>query len=229
MLKKYLDKIRIEAGCDEAGRGCLAGPVFAAAVILPKKFKNDLLNDSKKLTDKQRKYLRPLIEDKAITHAVAQVSVEEIDRINILHASFLAMHRAIDQLKVIPESLLIDGNRFNKYQEIPHTCIIEGDGKFLSIAAASILAKTYRDDYMDELHLQFPHYEWCTNRAYATEKHRAAIQLHGTTEHHRKSFRLFANQTELSFDEIDMQEIMDTLENPLMQQTLMDQSIPAAI
>ncbi|HSH66356.1 MAG TPA: ribonuclease HII [Bacteroidia bacterium] len=203
MLKKYLDKTLIEAGCDEAGRGCLAGPVFAAAVILPKKFKNELLNDSKKLTDKQRKYLRPLIEDKAICHAVAQVSVEEIDRINILNASFLAMHRAIDQLKVIPESLLIDGNRFNKYKEIPHTCVIEGDGKYLSIAAASILAKTYRDDYMDELHLQFPYYDWNTNRAYATEKHRAAIQFHGPTEHHRKSFRLLASQVELSFEETE--------------------------
>ncbi len=201
MLKKYLDKIRIEAGCDEAGRGCLAGPVFAAAVILPKKFKNELLNDSKKLTDKQRKYLRPLIEDVAISHAVASVSVEEIDRINILNASFLAMHKAIDQLQVIPESLLIDGNRFNKYREIPHTCIIEGDGKFLSIAAASILAKTYRDDYMDELHLQFPHYEWGSNRAYATEKHRTAIQIHGPCEHHRKSFRLSATQVELCFGE----------------------------
>lgn len=204
MLKKFLDKIRIEAGCDEAGRGCLAGPVFAAAVILPKKFRNSLLNDSKKLTDKQRKYLRPLIEDHAITHAVAQVSVEEIDRINILNASFLAMHRAIDQLQVIPESLLIDGNRFNPYKDIPHTCIIEGDGKFFSIAAASILAKTYRDDHMDELHHQFPQYEWNTNRAYATEKHRAAIQVHGPTEHHRKSFRLFATQTELSFDELEL-------------------------
>ena len=206
MLKKYLDKIRIEAGCDEAGRGCLAGPVFAAAVVLPKKFKNDLLNDSKKLTDKQRKYLRPLIEDKAITHAVAQVSVEEIDQINILNASFLAMHRALDQLKVIPESLLIDGNRFNPYRDIPHTCIIEGDGKYLSIAAASILAKTYRDDYMDELHLQFPCYEWDTNRAYATEKHRVAIQLHGTTHHHRKSFRLYATQTEIAFEETELKE-----------------------
>lgn len=219
MLKKYLDKIKIEAGCDEAGRGCLAGPVFAAAVILPKKFKNELLNDSKKLTDKQRKYLRPLIEDTAITHAVAQVSVEEIDRINILNASFLAMHRAIDQLSVIPESLLIDGNRFNIYKDIPHTCIIEGDGKFLSIAAASILAKTYRDDYMDELHAQFPHYDWDTNRAYATEKHRSAIRLYGTTEHHRKSFRLFATQVELSFEE--ELEILETDDQSTKPSTLL--------
>lgn len=204
MLKKYFDKIRIEAGCDEAGRGCLAGPVFAAAVILPKKFKNALLNDSKKLTDKQRKYLRPLIEDQAICHAVAQVDVEEIDRINILNASFLAMHKAIEQLQVIPESLLIDGNRFNPYKDIPHTCIIEGDGKYFSIAAASVLAKTYRDDYMDELHLQFPHYDWNTNRAYATEKHRTAIQLYGITEHHRKSFRISAAQMELSFEEMGL-------------------------
>jgi ribonuclease HII len=206
MLKKYLDKIRVEAGCDEAGRGCLAGPVFAAAVVLPKKFKNELLNDSKKLTDKQRKYLRPLIEDQAIAHAVAQVSVEEIDQINILNASFLAMHRAIDQLKVIPESLLIDGNRFNRYKDIPHTCVIEGDGKFLSIAAASILAKTYRDDHMDELHLQFPHYEWCSNRAYATAKHREALQIHGPSEHHRKSFRLVYEDLELPFEDAETQE-----------------------
>lgn len=206
MLKKYLNKIHIEAGCDEAGRGCLAGPVFAAAVILPKKFKNDLLNDSKKLTDKQRKYLRPLIEDNAISHAVGKVSVQEIDQINILNASFLAMHRAIDQLMVIPETLLIDGNRFNRYKEIPHICIIEGDGKFLSIAAASILAKTYRDDYMDELHHQYPHYEWCNNKAYATAKHRQALHIHGPCEHHRKSFRLFMNQEELPFVETDFPE-----------------------
>lgn len=189
MLKKYFHKTLIEAGCDEAGRGCLAGPVYAAAVILPKKFKNSLLNDSKKLNDAQRKLLRPIIEKEAISWAVGVVSVEEIDTINILNASFLAMHRAIDQLNIVPESLLIDGNRFNKYNDIPHTCIIEGDGKYLSIAAASILAKTYRDDHMDELHEQFPHYGWCTNRAYATLLHREAIEKHGVTDHHRKSFR----------------------------------------
>ncbi|MES2592542.1 MAG: ribonuclease HII [Bacteroidota bacterium] len=189
MLKKYFDKLLIEAGCDEAGRGCLAGPVFAAAVILPKKFKNSIVNDSKKLNDKQRKYLRNIIEEQAISWAVGEVSVEEIDSINILNASFLAMHRAIDQLRVIPETLLIDGNRFNAHKNIPHTCIIEGDGKYLSIAAASILAKTYRDDYMDKLHEQFPHYDWINNKAYGTLKHREAIKLHGITDHHRKSFR----------------------------------------
>jgi ribonuclease HII len=199
MLKKFLNKTLIEAGCDEAGRGCLAGPVFAAAVILPKKFKHALLNDSKKLNETQRKYLRPIIEENAITYAVAQVSAEEIDKINILNASFLAMHRALDQLKVIPESLLIDGNRFNKYKDIPHHCIIEGDGKYMSIAAASILAKTYRDDYMESLHESFPHYDWKNNKAYATLSHRTAIAEHGITEHHRKSFTLLAEQPELEF------------------------------
>ena len=197
MLKSYLDKILIEAGCDEAGRGCLAGPVYAAAVILPKKFKHKLLNDSKKLNDQQRKYLRPIIEEKAISFAVGIVSAEEIDKINILNASFLAMHRAIAQLKVIPESLLIDGNRFTKYENIPHSCIIEGDGIYLSIAAASVLAKTYRDDYMEELHEQFPNYGWKNNKAYATLEHREAITKYGITEHHRKSFTLFPEQYEL--------------------------------
>lgn len=199
MLKKYFDKKLMEAGCDEAGRGCLAGPVHAAAVILPKNFKNKLLDDSKKLTDKQRKELRPIIEKEAIAWAVGIVSVDEIDEINILNASFLAMHRALDQLKVIPESLLIDGNRFKKYKDIPHTCIIQGDGKYLSIAAASILAKTYRDDLMDELHEQFPQYDWLHNRAYATASHRKAIAKHGITEHHRKSFRQLPDQLKIPF------------------------------
>ncbi len=190
MLKKHLDKHLIEAGCDEAGRGCLAGPVFAAAVIFPKKFKNSLINDSKKLSDKQRKLLRKTIEEEAITWAVAEVSAKEIDEINILNASFLAMHRAIDQLKISPQSLLIDGNRFNKYKEIPHTCIIQGDSKYLSIAAASILAKTYRDDYMDALHTQFPMYDWINNKAYGTPKHLKAIKKYGFTDHHRKSFHI---------------------------------------
>jgi ribonuclease HII len=197
MLKKFFDKILIEAGCDEAGRGCLAGPVFAAAVILPKKFKHALLNDSKKLNEVQRKYLRPIIEENAISYAIAQVSAQEIDTINILNASFLAMHRALDQLKVIPESLLIDGNRFTKYKDIPHHCIIEGDGKYMSIAAASILAKTYRDDYMETLHESFPNYDWKNNKAYATLSHRNAIIEFGITEHHRKSFTLFPEQLEL--------------------------------
>jgi ribonuclease HII len=199
MLKKYFDKTSIEAGCDEAGRGCLAGPVYAAAVILPKTFKNKLLDDSKKLTDKQRKLLRPIIEEKAIAWAVGIVNVQEIDEINILNASFLAMHRAIDQLKISPESLLIDGNRFKKYKNIPHTCIIQGDGKYLSIAAASILAKTYRDDYMDNLHEQFPQYDWLKNKAYGTLKHREAIRKHGITEHHRISFRLLPEQIKITF------------------------------
>ena len=199
MLKKYFDKILIEAGCDEAGRGCLAGPVFAAAVILPKKFKNTILDASKKLSDKQRKLLRPIIEQEAISWAVAEVSAKEIDEINILNASFLAMHRAIDQLNLIPESLLIDGNRFKKYKNIPHHCIVQGDGKYLSIAAASILAKTYRDDYMDALHEQFPNYDWIKNKAYGTEKHREAIIKYGISEHHRKSFRLLPNQLKLEF------------------------------
>ncbi len=189
MLKKYFDKTLIEAGCDEAGRGCLAGPVYAAAVILPKDFKNKVINDSKKLNHKQRMELRAIIEEKAIAWAVAEVSAEEIDTINILNASFLAMHRAIDQLKVIPQSLLIDGNRFNKHS-IPHNCIIQGDGKYMSIAAASILAKTYRDDHMDKLHAEFPMYDWANNKAYGTLTHREALKTHGITIHHRKSFRL---------------------------------------
>lgn len=199
MLKKYFHKTLVEAGCDEAGRGCLAGPVHAAAVILPKNFKNKLLDDSKKLTDKQRKELRPIIEESAIAWAVGIVSVEEIDEINILNASFLAMHRALDQLKTIPESLLIDGNRFKKYKSIPHNCIIQGDGIYLSIAAASILAKTYRDDLMDELHEQFPQYDWLHNRAYATASHRKAIQEYGITEHHRKSFKQLPDQLKIEF------------------------------
>lgn len=197
MLKKYFDKLLIEAGCDEAGRGCLAGPVYAAAVIFPKKFKNSLIDDSKKLNDEERKLLRVIIEEEAISWAVGIATVEEIDEINILNASFLAMHRAIDSLKTTPQSLLIDGNRFNKYKKIPHTCIIEGDGKYLSIAAASILAKTYRDDYMDDLHKQFPIYDWLNNKAYATPKHREAIKEYGITDHHRKSFRQFTQQEEL--------------------------------
>lgn len=200
MLKKYLHKTLIEAGCDEAGRGCLAGPVHAAAVILPKNFKNKLLDDSKKLTDKQRKELRPIIEEQAIAWAVGIVSVEEIDEINILNASFLAMHRALDQLKTVPESLLIDGNRFKKYKDIPHNCIIQGDGKYLSIAAASILAKTYRDDLMDELHEQHPQYDWLHNRAYATASHRKAIEKYGITIHHRKSFKQLPDQLKLEFN-----------------------------
>ena len=190
MLKPYQNKTLVEAGCDEAGRGCLAGAVFAAAVILPKKFKNELLNDSKKLNEKQRNELRKIIEDKALAWAVASVSVQEIDRINILNASIMGMHKAIEQLNIVPESLLIDGNRFKPYPFIPHNCIIKGDGKYMSIAAASILAKTHRDEYMNKLHEEFPMYDWQKNKAYGTLTHRRALVKYGITDHHRKSFRL---------------------------------------
>ncbi len=195
MLKKYLHRKDIEAGCDEAGRGCLAGPVFAAAVILPKNFKNELLTDSKLLTEAKRYELRPIIEKKAVAWAVGIVYPKEIDEINILWASFLAMHRAIDQLKKRPTSLLIDGNRFKPYEGIPHHCIVKGDNKFLSIAAASILAKTYRDDYMLNLHGKYPHFSWNSNKGYPTKAHRAAIQEHGSTPHHRMSFRLLPEES----------------------------------
>ena len=193
MLLPYLQENRIEAGCDEAGRGCLAGAVYAAAVILPPNFKNDLLNDSKQLTEKQRYALRSVIEESALAWAVGIVSPEEIDQINILNASFLAMHRAIDQLKIRPEHLLIDGNRFNPYPNIPHTTIVKGDGKYLSIAAASILAKTYRDDYMNQLHREYPVYDWDHNKGYPTKKHRAAIAEYGISPYHRKSYNLLGN------------------------------------
>lgn len=199
MLKSQFQHKLIEAGCDEAGRGCLAGPVYAAAVILPKNYKNKHLNDSKQLTEKKRDVLRLSIEKNAIAYAVGIVSNDEIDEINILNASFLAMHRAIDQLKIQPELLLIDGNRFNSYQNIPHECIIKGDGKFLSIAAASILAKTYRDEFMTTIHQQFPVYDWNKNKGYPTKKHRQAIIKHGINEHHRKSFQLLPSQLTLSF------------------------------
>ena len=194
MLKPYYHKTLLEAGCDEAGRGCLSGPVFAAAVILPKNFRNKFLNDSKKLSEELRYELRPIIEKEAIAWAVGQVSIEEIDKINILNAAFLAMHRAIEKLKIKPQSLLIDGNRFNKYKNIPHRCIIEGDGKYLSIAAASVLAKTYRDDHMLELHKKFPAYSWNKHKGYGTLAHRKAIAEFGANDHHRKSFTLLAPQ-----------------------------------
>lgn len=181
----------IIAGCDEAGRGCLAGPVTAAAVVLPPNFQHELLTDSKQLTHKQRVMLRSEIEEIAISYGVAHLSPEEIDEHNILRASFLAMHRAIDQLKMRPGKLLIDGNRFIKYDDIDHECVIKGDGKFYSIAAASILAKTYRDDIMIALHKDFPLYDWNKNKGYPTKAHRQAIMDHGPTEHHRKSFRLY--------------------------------------
>ncbi|MDL2212342.1 ribonuclease HII [Bacteroides sp. OttesenSCG-928-E20] len=198
MLLPYLHPSLLEAGCDEAGRGCLAGSVYAAAVILPKDFRNELLNDSKKLTEKQRYQLRPIIEEQALAWAVGIVTPEEIDEINILNASILAMHRAVDQLAIPPEHLLIDGNRFKKYKEISHTTVIKGDGKYLSIAAASILAKTYRDDYMADLHNEFPCYEWNRNKGYPTKKHRQMIAEHGTSPYHRQSYNLLGD-TQLEF------------------------------
>lgn len=193
MLLPYLNEELIEAGCDEAGRGCLAGAVYAAAVILPKNFTNELLNDSKQLTEKQRYALREVIEQEALDWAIGVVSPQEIDNINILNASFLAMHRAIDQLKVRPEHLIIDGNRFKKYHNLPHTTVVKGDGKYLSIAAASILAKTYRDDYMNRLHQEYPQYDWSNNKGYPTKKHRAAIAQQGTSPYHRMTFNLLGD------------------------------------
>jgi ribonuclease HII len=195
MLEKYLIAGRVEAGCDEAGRGCLAGPVTAAAVILPPDFDNDLINDSKQLTERQRERLRPIIEREAVAWAVAMVSPEEIDRINILRASITAMHRALDQLKVRPEGILVDGNRFFPYQNIPHTTIVKGDGKMLSIAAASILAKTHRDELMRRLDEEFPQYGWAKNKGYPTADHRAAIAAYGATPYHRRTFQLLPQPT----------------------------------
>ena len=190
MLLPYLNADLIEAGCDEAGRGCLAGSVYAAAVILPRDFKNELLNDSKQLSEPKRYALREIIEREALSWAVGIVTAQEIDQINILNASILAMHRAVEQLKLRPEHLLIDGNRFKPYADIAHTTVIKGDGKYLSIAAASILAKTYRDDYMHALHQEYPFYTWNQNKGYPTKKHRAAIKEHGTSPYHRLSFNL---------------------------------------
>ncbi len=190
MLLPFSQKELVETGCDEAGRGCLAGPVYAAAVILPPDFHHPLLNDSKQLTEEQRMHLRPIIESEAIDYAVALASHLEIDQINILNASFLAMHRAITKLKQAPELLLIDGNRFNRYPNTEHKCIIGGDGLYASIAAASILAKTYRDEHMLELHWQFPEYNWKSNKGYGTSSHRKAIHESGMCTYHRKTFRL---------------------------------------
>jgi len=190
---------RTEAGCDEAGRGCLAGPVFAAAVILPPDFDNELLNDSKKLSDKQRYQLRPLIEQQALAYAVGIVDHAEIDRINILNASFLAMHRAIIQLRLKPDHLLIDGNRFKPFPNIEHTCIVKGDGKYLSIAAASVLAKTYRDDFMDNIHQQYPEYDWLSNKGYPTLHHRKKVRELGVSPYHRLSFANQSDQLMLDF------------------------------
>ena len=200
MLELKYETDCIEAGCDEAGRGCLAGPVFAAAFILPDNFSNELLNDSKQLTEKQRYRLRSVIEQEALAWAVASVDNHEIDQINILNASILAMHRALDQLSVRPEHIIVDGNRFKKYGEIPHLCIVKGDGKYMSIAAASVLAKTHRDEYMKQLHEQFPVYNWQKNKGYPTKEHRQGIAAYGTTDYHRLSFNLLDTQLELQFE-----------------------------
>jgi ribonuclease HII len=212
MLESCYYKGKVEAGCDEAGRGCLAGSVFAAAVILPEGYQNELLNDSKQLTEKKRYQLREMIERDAVAWAVGIVTPEEIDQINILNASILAMHRALDQLKVRPEAVIVDGNRFKPYREpitnnhepiiIPHTTIVKGDGKYLSIAAASILAKTYRDDYMNQLAEEYPPYDWKSNKGYPTKKHRDAIRQFGITPYHRKTFNMLGDgQLSLNFEE----------------------------
>jgi len=190
MLQPFFQDQLLEAGCDEAGRGCLAGPVFAAAVILPKDFYHPLLNDSKQLSEKQRMELRPIIEQQAISFAVASLCNKQIDKLNILKASFKSMHLALRQLPVKPELLLIDGNRFTVYKKIPHQCIVGGDGKYASIAAASILAKTYRDDYMNALHHKYPRYNWAQNKGYGTKEHQVALDKWGPSRYHRQSFRL---------------------------------------
>lgn len=201
MLKNNYFDGKIEAGCDEAGRGCLAGSVFAAAVILPSDYQNELLNDSKQLTEKRRYALREVIERDAVAWAVGVVTPEEIDHINILNASILAMHRALDQLGVRPEAVIVDGNRFKPYGALPYATIVKGDGKYLSIAAASILAKTYRDDYMNKLDNEYPQYDWHSNKGYPTKNHREAIRLHGATPYHRRSFNLLGDrQLELPFE-----------------------------
>lgn len=196
-LLPYMEENRIEAGCDEAGRGCLAGAVYAAAVILPPDFRHPLLNDSKQLTAAQREKLRPVIEKEAIAWAVCAVSPEEIDRINILRASITAMHRALDKLVIRPQAILVDGNRFYPYGETPHTCVIKGDGKYASIAAASVLAKTHRDEYMLRLAEEFPQYGWDRNMAYPTQEHRAAIRQFGITPYHRLSYKLLEDEATL--------------------------------
>jgi len=197
VLRNFYQEDLLEAGCDEAGRGCLAGPVFAAAVILPKDFDHPFLNDSKQLTEEQRYELRPFIEQHAVSWAVASLCNRQIDRLNILKASFKSMHLAIKQLDPVPQLLLIDGNRFTPYRRIPHQCVVQGDGLYASIAAASVLAKTYRDDYMKELHLKFPRYNWIRNKGYATREHQAALDQYGPCRYHRQSFRLDYSQPPL--------------------------------
>lgn len=199
MLKSAYYTDKVETGCDEAGRGCLAGSVYAAAVILPPNYENELLNDSKQLSERKRYLLRSIIENDAVAWAVGVVTAEEIDKINILNASILAMHRALDALKVQPEAIIVDGNRFKPYNDVPYTTIVKGDGKYLSIAAASILAKTYRDDYMKSIAEEYPQYDWKSNKGYPTNKHRAAIKKYGISPYHRKSFTLLPPE-ELSID-----------------------------
>ncbi|MEC5147693.1 ribonuclease HII [Chitinophaga sp. 212800010-3] len=200
MLLSYYQELLTEAGCDEAGRGCLAGPVYAAAVILPRQFRHPLLNDSKQLKASERDTLRIVIEKEAVCYAVASVDNIEIDKINILKASFKAMHLALEQLQQQPEFILVDGNRFYTYGNTPHACIIQGDGKYASIAAASILAKTYRDEYMQQLHTSYPQFGWDVNKGYPTKQHRDALREHGETPFHRKSFRLLPEQLELDLE-----------------------------
>lgn len=201
MLLPHYFEGKIEAGCDEAGRGCLAGSVYAAAVILPKGYDNPLLNDSKQLTEKRRYALRDAIVRDAVAWAIGIVTPEEIDKINILNASFLAMHRALDQLTVRPEAIIVDGNRFTPYHDVPYATIVKGDGKYQAIAAASILAKTFRDDYMDRLALEYPYYDWQKNKGYPTRAHREGIRLHGITPYHRKSYNLLGSEPMLPFDD----------------------------
>jgi len=200
MLNSFFHSGVIEAGCDEAGRGCLAGPVYAAAVILPPDFSNDILNDSKQLTEKKRYQLREIIEKEALAWAVGIVDNHEIDEINILRASILAMHRALDQLKIRPQEIIVDGNRFYKYKNLPHTTIVKGDGKYMSIAAASVLAKTYRDDFMLKIHEEYPMYHWDKNKGYPAKVHREAIRQYGTTPYHRLTYNLLGNPQQLEFD-----------------------------
>jgi len=199
MLRSNFSKYKFEAGTDEAGRGCLAGPVVAAAVIFPENFTHELLNDSKQLTEKQRQLLKPIIEKEALAFAVAFVYQDKIDEINILNASILAMHRSIELLKITPEFIIVDGNKFKNFKDVPHQTIVKGDSIYLSIAAASVLAKTYRDDYMEKIHLEFPNYKWFKNKGYPTKEHRQAIREFGITIHHRKTFKLLPQQLKLKF------------------------------
>lgn len=199
-LKSCYQSIKVEAGCDEAGRGCLAGPVYAAAVVLPVDYFNPMLNDSKQLSEKQRDKLRPEIEKEALAWGVGVVSNQEVDEINVLNAAYLGMHRAVDSLRLKPEFLIIDGNRFKPYPGVPHECIVKGDGKYFSIAAASVLAKTYRDEFMYKIAKEFPEYGWESNKGYPTKDHRNAIRKYGVTPYHRTSFKLLENQLELNFE-----------------------------